>query len=236
MRPRFFAMLVNGVTAGLSIFNVGFSATQLMWLADWFGSTVRWLVRRLELVIATSARLNACKMLHRTYGKCVLAIILSQVTRASVGSRAGILRGGMFPNVRLIIVAMLASMASICCCLGVFAAFRVNHEPFTRSQAATRRCNCVFATEHGAGRRQWRRMRRSRHMAIALSADTCRLRHANNACSRKSHPTADILAPDAAGTDGRGASPTAGTERQPSRVNGEGRGARRIGSSQNCPG
>ena len=38
----------------------------------------------------------------------------------------------MFPNVRLIIVAMLASMASICCCLGVFAAFRVNHEPFAQ--------------------------------------------------------------------------------------------------------
>jgi hypothetical protein len=52
----------------------------------------------------------------------------------------------MFPNVRLIIVAMLASMASICCCLGVFAAFRVNHEPFTRSQSSNPPLQLVFGS------------------------------------------------------------------------------------------
>jgi hypothetical protein len=38
----------------------------------------------------------------------------------------------MFPNVRLMIVAMFASIFAISCGLGVFAAFRLNHEPFAR--------------------------------------------------------------------------------------------------------
>jgi hypothetical protein len=42
----------------------------------------------------------------------------------------------MFPNARLVIVAMLASVVAVCCGLGVFAAFRVNHQPFTRLQSA----------------------------------------------------------------------------------------------------
>jgi hypothetical protein len=50
----------------------------------------------------------------------------------------------MFPNVRLMIVAMLASLTAICCCFGVFAAFRVNHEPFTRSQSSNPPLQLVF--------------------------------------------------------------------------------------------
>lgn len=38
----------------------------------------------------------------------------------------------MFPNVRLIIVAMFASILGICSGLGLFAAFRVSHEPIER--------------------------------------------------------------------------------------------------------
>ncbi len=39
----------------------------------------------------------------------------------------------MFPNVRLMIAAMLASTVAIGCGLGLFAAFRVNSGPFARS-------------------------------------------------------------------------------------------------------
>ena len=38
----------------------------------------------------------------------------------------------MFPNFRLTIVAVLASIVGISCGLGLFAAFRVNHEPLAR--------------------------------------------------------------------------------------------------------
>jgi hypothetical protein len=38
----------------------------------------------------------------------------------------------MFPNVRMMIVAMLASMVAIICGMGMFAAFGINHEPFAR--------------------------------------------------------------------------------------------------------
>jgi hypothetical protein len=38
----------------------------------------------------------------------------------------------MFPNVRLMVVAMLAAIAGIGCGLGLFATFRVNHEPLAR--------------------------------------------------------------------------------------------------------
>src|SRR5271166_2300935 len=38
----------------------------------------------------------------------------------------------MFPNVRLIVVAILAAITGIGCGLGLFATFRVNHEPLAR--------------------------------------------------------------------------------------------------------
>jgi len=38
----------------------------------------------------------------------------------------------MFPNVRLMVVAILAAIAGISCGLGLFATFRVNHEPLAR--------------------------------------------------------------------------------------------------------
>lgn len=38
----------------------------------------------------------------------------------------------MFPNVRLMVVAILAAIAGIGCGLGLFATFRVNHEPLVR--------------------------------------------------------------------------------------------------------
>jgi hypothetical protein len=38
----------------------------------------------------------------------------------------------MFPNIRLVIVATMASIVGISCGLALFAAFRVNHEPLAR--------------------------------------------------------------------------------------------------------
>jgi hypothetical protein len=38
----------------------------------------------------------------------------------------------MFPNVRMMIVAVLASMAAVICAMAVFAAFGVTHEPFAQ--------------------------------------------------------------------------------------------------------
>lgn len=38
----------------------------------------------------------------------------------------------MFPNVRMMIVAMLASIAAVMCGMGMLAAIGINHEPFTR--------------------------------------------------------------------------------------------------------
>jgi hypothetical protein len=108
----------------------------------------------------------------------------------------------MFPNVRLIIVAMLASMASICCCLGVFAAFRVNHEPFTRSQSSNPPLQLVFGNGAPA-------------VATDGAVAPFGVRFAPNVLPATrpiptpapvNHPAADTLAPDAAGTD---ASPTA---------------------------
>jgi len=43
----------------------------------------------------------------------------------------------MFPNLRLLIGALAASVAALCCGFGVFAAFRVSHEPLSRLPAAT---------------------------------------------------------------------------------------------------
>lgn len=41
----------------------------------------------------------------------------------------------MFPNVRLMIAAVAASVVALSCGFGVFAAFRVNHEPLARLQS-----------------------------------------------------------------------------------------------------
>ena len=43
----------------------------------------------------------------------------------------------MFPNVRLLIGAMIASVVVLSCGFGVFAAFRVNHEPLARLPSVT---------------------------------------------------------------------------------------------------
>ena len=43
----------------------------------------------------------------------------------------------MFPNVRLMIAAMVASVVALSCGFGVFAAFRVNHEPLVRLPPVT---------------------------------------------------------------------------------------------------
>jgi len=51
----------------------------------------------------------------------------------------------MFPNVRLMIVAMMASIVGMSCGLGVFAAFRVNHDPFVRLPNGTPALQLVFS-------------------------------------------------------------------------------------------
>jgi hypothetical protein len=38
----------------------------------------------------------------------------------------------MFPNVRMMIVAVLASMVAVICAMGMFAAFGLSHEPFAQ--------------------------------------------------------------------------------------------------------
>ena len=43
----------------------------------------------------------------------------------------------MFPNVRLLIAAMIVSVVAVSCGFAVFAAFRVNHEPLARLPSAT---------------------------------------------------------------------------------------------------
>jgi len=43
----------------------------------------------------------------------------------------------MFPNVRLLIVAVFASIVALSCGFGVFAAFRVNHDPLSRLPPVT---------------------------------------------------------------------------------------------------
>src|SRR5262249_7855913 len=57
------------------------------------------------------------------------------VTRACRIAR-GVQRGRMLPNVRLLIAAMLASILVLMCGFGVFAAFRVSHEPIAHLPAA----------------------------------------------------------------------------------------------------
>jgi hypothetical protein len=60
-----------------------------------------------------------------------------RVTRAAAGSRAVIQRGRMFPNVRLLIAATFASVVVLICAIGLFAAFRVSHEPLVRVRIDT---------------------------------------------------------------------------------------------------
>ena len=43
----------------------------------------------------------------------------------------------MLPNVRLMIAATLASVVALICGFGMFAVFRVSHDPFARLPAAT---------------------------------------------------------------------------------------------------
>src|SRR5579864_5970705 len=45
------------------------------------------------------------------------------------------MRGRMFPNVRLLIAAVVASVVALSCGFAVFAVFRVNHEPLSRLAA-----------------------------------------------------------------------------------------------------
>src|SRR6516225_1448915 len=59
----------------------------------------------------------------------------------------------MFPNVRLMVVAILAAITGISCGLGLFAAFRVNHEPLARLAEGSPRLalnNRALGSEAGA--------------------------------------------------------------------------------------
>jgi hypothetical protein len=60
----------------------------------------------------------------------------------------------MFPNLRLLIGALLASVVTLCCGFGVFAAFRVSHEPLSRLPAATAPLQLVI-NEAAAPRPTW---------------------------------------------------------------------------------
>jgi hypothetical protein len=51
----------------------------------------------------------------------------------------------MFPNIRLVIVALLATITGISCGLGLFAAFRVNREPFAHLPNGAAPLQLVFA-------------------------------------------------------------------------------------------
>jgi hypothetical protein len=51
----------------------------------------------------------------------------------------------MFPNVRLMIAATLASVVALVCGFGMFAVFRVSHEPFVRPPAGTASLQLVAA-------------------------------------------------------------------------------------------
>jgi len=59
----------------------------------------------------------------------------------------------MFPNIRLTIVALLASVVGIGCGLALFAAFRVNREPFAHlsngGRAAATRLRRACARDGG---------------------------------------------------------------------------------------
>jgi hypothetical protein len=52
----------------------------------------------------------------------------------------------MIPDIRLMIVALLASIVAIGCCLGLFAAFRVNNEQFVRAPNGSPLLQLAFVT------------------------------------------------------------------------------------------
>src|SRR5271169_6359317 len=75
-------------------------------------------------------------VLGRREAICPRDDLSPNVTRAFCGSRAGIQRGRMFPDVRLMVAATLASVVALMFGFGLFAAFRVSHEPLARLQPA----------------------------------------------------------------------------------------------------
>jgi len=84
----------------------------------------------------------------------------------------------MFPNVRLLVGALFASVVALSCGFGLFAAFRVNHEPLSRLPVGTAPVQFV-ANEVAASRTGWgtpfdgqSRLNGSRHSEIAADAST----------------------------------------------------------------
>lgn len=59
----------------------------------------------------------------------------------------------MFPNVRLLVGALFASVVALSCGFGLFAAFRVNHEPLSRLPVGT--SPVQFVANEVAGRAGW---------------------------------------------------------------------------------
>jgi hypothetical protein len=57
----------------------------------------------------------------------------------------------MFPNVRLLVGALFASVIALSCGFGLFAAFRVNHEPLSRLPVGT--APVQFVANEGVGQR-----------------------------------------------------------------------------------
>ncbi len=72
--------------------------------------------------------------------------------RSAIARR--MLRGRMFPNVRLLVGALFASVVALTCGFGLFAAFRVNHEPLSRLPVGTAPIALV-ANEVAAPRTGW---------------------------------------------------------------------------------
>lgn len=106
-----------------AIFNIGFAPTQ-------FNVTPAKPARRVGLCLATiSRRCDACSCDDRAW----------RPARCNVSEYA------MFPNIRLTIVALLASVVGIGCGLAMFAAFRVNREPFAHSSNGGAPLQLVFA-------------------------------------------------------------------------------------------
>ena len=62
----------------------------------------------------------------------------------------------MLPNVRLMIAAMLASVVALICGFGMFAVFRVSHDPFARLPAATAPLQLVAEQCREVCRGRWR--------------------------------------------------------------------------------
>ncbi|MGA8819007.1 MAG: hypothetical protein WB624_17045, partial [Xanthobacteraceae bacterium] len=60
----------------------------------------------------------------------------------------------MFPNVRLLLGALVASVVALTCGFGLFAAFRVNHEPLSRLPVGTAPAQFV-ANDVAAPRTGW---------------------------------------------------------------------------------